>query len=255
MTSESRTARALIRWGLIGGCVILLAALASMALVTWNRGRVLQARLDALWEFGGDADGVYVAYHYTPAPVDDWSALSSAEIAAANLQPLLPEFAAEEVVPPEGEEEWVDVDGEGGTIGSYRTSGCFRPAFLVIDEPPRGIEWLVPIFGEYAFAHVARISPYDEKFTDDHVSLLLAFPELRDLDVSRTAITDAGVRRLAGLTRLVVLDVSDRPLSEETLRLLASCRQLRELRIVGSGADPETVAYLKRELPACRIFK
>ena len=260
MTSESRTARPLVRWGLIAGGAVLAAAFASMALATWNRGRVLQTQLDALFKFSGDADAVYGEYRYVPTPIDDSQSTSSVAVEAADpdSSPILPEFGPEEVASPPGEEdEWVDCEGEGGTISSYSISigCCFRGPFLVIDEPSRGICWLVPIFGEHAFAHVTRVSLYDNKFTDDQTPLLLAFSELRELDVSRTALTDAGVRRLAALSRLVVLDVSGRPLSRETLRGFANCRELRELWIKDTGADAETVAFLKRELPACRIFK
>jgi hypothetical protein len=124
----------------------------------------------------------------------------------------------------------------------------------VVDEPPAYLGWMVTLFGEHCFTDVTEIQICDDRrFTDADVRLLLAFPELKVLDLSETAITDVGLTRLASLEGLVGLDVSGTNVSQKSLRRLSRCSKLRELDIRDTKADNRVAVYLKDSLPECWI--
>ena len=80
MTSELHSARRIMRWGLIGGCLVLVAALLALALVTWNHGRMLQGRVDALLEYNVDIHALHGDYEFVPTAIEE--PVSAAEIVA-----------------------------------------------------------------------------------------------------------------------------------------------------------------------------
>jgi hypothetical protein len=131
--------------------------------------------------------------------------------------------------------------------GSWQTGISFR------DTPSPRLGWLVRRFGACAFAHVRHIKILSNRFDDNDVPYLLALPEVRELDVSHTALTDAGVVKLTTLPHLVRLRLEHVQLAPETLRLLANCRELKELDLKDTGADEATVSSLQRALPGCQI--
>ena len=237
-TAEPRPARLLRRAILLGIVLVLFGSAATLVGVI--RGRIQQAKVDALEPFSAFVYAHFGDYEYVP------------EVRVIQTSP--PRSWTETVLQrnDDGSEEWVTVENySSGTI-TFVGGGLRLPGFCVCDDPPRLIGWLVPLFGEHCFARVTSIEPL-ESFTDDDVPLVLAFPDLCELRLGHTELTDIGVRRLLSLEHLVVLDLWDRRLSEETLRLLPNCRQLRHLNLRGTRVRPEMLEYLQRSLPGCEI--
>ena len=127
--------------------------------------------------------------------------------------------------------------------------------FSVIDEPPQVVKWVVSIVGEHGLAQVTSITIRDDRFSDADVGLLLAFPDVREIDISGTAISDEGINKLASLKQLVVLDISETQVSDASLHKLSAFKELRELNIEGVDADDEAVAFLQQELLKCWIHR
>ena len=73
-----------------------------------------------------------------------------------------------------------------------------------------------------------------DRFGDGYVPLLDAFPTLERLDLSRTAITDAGVKRLRELSALTELNLSYTDITDATLEDLRKFKSLRRLDLEGT---------------------
>lgn len=86
-----------------------------------------------------------------------------------------------------------------------------------------------------------------------NVELLLAFPDLREVDIAQSALTGAGIARLASQARLSRLKISEIEMPAESFRRLSECNELKELNIRHINADAQVVEYLKKALPKCRI--
>jgi hypothetical protein len=208
-SAQSPRSRRLLWWGLLGGGGVL-CGLAVMAGLIWNRGRTQERKVQALERFDASIYGDYGPYQYRP-PITSTSAAGATGVTLTLV---------------------------------YR--GGQRPiGFTVMDEPVGAIAFAAPLFGEYCFTEVHDICVHNEEFSDADVPLLLVFPKLRKLTVSNCALTDSGVRQLLSLEHLLVLNVGDISLSAETLRRIAHCRELKELDINGTGADEETIEYLR----------
>ena len=131
--------------------------------------------------------------------------------------------------------------------------GVWQTGTEFLDRPSPRLGWLVKRFGACAFARVRHIKILSNRFDDNDVPHLLVLREVPELDVSHTALTDAGVTRLMGLQHLVILRLEGVKLAPTTLRLLANCKELRELDLTQTGVDAETISHLERALPGCKI--
>ena len=214
--ADSPRSRRLLWWAMLGGAGMLLCGLAVMAGLIWNRGRIQQGKVQALERFDASIHGNYGPYQYT-----------------SPIPPTAPAGATGMMLIPRG---------------GQRVIG-----YSIMDEPAVPTACLAALLGEHCFTEVHDIHILSEQFSDADVPLLLAFPELRVVDLWGCPVTDAGVRQLLSLKHLMVLNVADIPLSKETLRQFAQCRELKELDIAGTGADEETLEYLRRSLPGCLI--
>jgi hypothetical protein len=207
------------RWLLCGAIVACLVG----GILTWIgwRASARRATIDVILTFDASIGVRYREYEYEPPPMSE-------------------------------------IRGDDGTIfGTLFFGGGQRVVgYLVIDEPPRFLAWATPLFGKGIGAHVTEIEIFDERFTDNDVDLLLAFPDLRELDLPGTGITDEGLTKLAAsLDQLVKLDVSATKVTGRSTRLLSNCKQLRELDL-RETADSETVAEeLQKQLTDCLIFR
>lgn len=199
----------------LGGCVVVIMLVLSVVLSFWRRGVQQQARVAELMRRYGSASihAQYGEYRYEPPKMN-----------------------------------WIYENGERKLLLTLRYRG-----FEIDDDPPRYLEWVIPFFGEDCFARVTDICLTDEEFSDADVELLLAFPDLKVVDVSYSSITDKGLIKLASIEGLVQINVEGTNVTAESLRRLSQCRNLREIDIRETHADDEVVAYLREALPECTI--
>lgn len=203
----------------IGSCLVT-ATLSLGILGVWWRGAQQRARVSNLLQQVNEAAifAQYRDYHYEPPPM-------------------------------------MHGTYDGGEFDLVIRSGQRSHGFGVVDEPPPQLYCFVVLFGERCFTRVTDIDVSDsQNFVDADVHLLLAFPDLRVLDVSGTAITDVGLAQLASLERLVCLDISETSVSPESLRRLSRCKNLRELDMRSTKADEGVAAFLQAALPECWIM-
>ena len=83
--------------------------------------------------------------------------------------------------------------------------------------------------------------------------MLAKVPHLRELHISVTKITDAGMQHILRLKRLTVLDLSSTRITERGLMPLSACYELRELNLTGVQVDESVVYQLRKALPHCDI--
>lgn len=79
------------------------------------------------------------------------------------------------------------------------------------------------------------------------------YPELCNLHIGETLVTEAGVRHLSRLTNLNDLNTHLLPLGDTSVEFLLPHRGLQELAIAGTQLTADGVARLRDGLPNCRI--
>jgi uncharacterized membrane protein len=90
-----------------------------------------------------------------------------------------------------------------------------------------------------------NLSLADPPFGDSDLSLLAGLePSLVWLDLSRSAITDAGLATLAGFTRLRRLRLDNTAVTDAGLAHLVSLGELRSLNLYGTAVTDDVVAHL-----------
>jgi len=80
-------------------------------------------------------------------------------------------------------------------------------------------------------------------------------PDLESLTLEGSQISDHGLTRLAGLTRLKRLDLSSTKVSDFGLVHLQALPNLEDLDLCSSKVTEEGVAKLQRALPRCNIYR
>jgi internalin A len=80
-------------------------------------------------------------------------------------------------------------------------------------------------------------------------------PCLRHLELHHTALSDAGLKELAGLNQLRFLDVNSTKITDAGLKELAGLKNLRELRAFNTKVTDAGGAALQKELPTCKILR
>jgi hypothetical protein len=199
----------------VGSCIAaLVLALLGTVVGLLKRGRDMRARVAALDRFEGSVQAQYGAYVYEP--------------------PL-------------------STRATGGGLSLTFGRGQRVIGLSVMDEPTGLDAWLAPIAGEACLVSVTDVCILNPEFGNADVELLVGFPDLREIDVSDCAISDAGLIRLASIDRLTVLNVRGTRVSGRSLRELAGCRELRELDLRDTQADAERIQRLQEALPDCRI--
>jgi hypothetical protein len=126
---------------------------------------------------------------------------------------------------------------------------------LVEYEPASGdgtlpaMAWLGQLFGEDWSANAAAVSLADSAITDAGLEHLRGLTKLRHLDLRRTRITDAGLVHLKGLTRLEQLDLRRTQVTDAGLVHLKGLPQIRMLDVWGTQVTDEGVTELQEALP------
>lgn len=102
---------------------------------------------------------------------------------------------------------------------------------------------------------VTAVSLFLTKLTDAGLKKLAGLKNLTGLDLGDTKITDAGLKELAGLKNLRRLSFSDTQVTDAGLKELAELKILTSLELSGTKVTDEGVKELKLALPRCRIVK
>src|SRR5262249_20192226 len=89
---------------------------------------------------------------------------------------------------------------------------------------------------------------------DENLDLCKAFPSLRSLTVTQGAITDAGLTRLAVLTRLRRLYIGRSPITNAGLKELEKLPRLHVIELSDTGVTDSGAAKLKETLPYALIL-
>ncbi len=108
--------------------------------------------------------------------------------------------------------------------------------------------------GEGIIWDAYQVSFYPTNATDQTLSHLQEFSEIKVLALGETDVSDAGLIHLRGLANLALLDLNHTQITDEGLPSLAELGQLQILQLVGTRVTAEGVAKLRRALPTCIII-
>jgi formyltetrahydrofolate synthetase len=76
---------------------------------------------------------------------------------------------------------------------------------------------------------------------------------LEALDLDHTKVTDAGIAKLTGLTRLLNLELDSVELTDAGVAQLGALRSLKELDLYHTLVSEKAFQQLQTTLPACHI--
>lgn len=91
------------------------------------------------------------------------------------------------------------------------------------------------------------------QFKEEWLSNLAAFPRLSGLGLGGTALGDAGLRHLRGLTSLETLSLAQTKVTDEGLAELLKLKRLRRLDLRGTQVTAAGVAALRKYLPDLEV--
>lgn len=89
--------------------------------------------------------------------------------------------------------------------------------------------------------------------TDEGMGALARFPRLERLHLARTAISDAGVERLAPLQSLAYLNLYGTDVTDRTLVVAANHPKLEQLYVWNTGVSPQAAALLAALRPGMQV--
>ena len=76
---------------------------------------------------------------------------------------------------------------------------------------------------------------------------------LDNLNLSGTQISDAGMERLKGFTKLELLDLDETNLTDKGLEPLKVLKNMKRISIRGTKISEEGLKYFHASLPECKI--
>ncbi len=91
------------------------------------------------------------------------------------------------------------------------------------------------------------------EFRDALLKHVTAFPDLRNLGLAGTALSDTGLDDVARLTRLESLTLNDTAVTDAGLAKLSGCKNLKVLDVRGTKVSAGAIAKLHDALPAVQI--
>jgi hypothetical protein len=130
------------------------------------------------------------------------------------------------------------------------------PAVYGIDyrgiNDPDDVETALTLVAECNVENVRVVTLFQSGVQDDHLRMVVqAFPNLEQLKINGTAITDAGIAHLRDHRRLRHINAQQTAISDACLTDLASIRRLKELNIAETTIT--TVQPILDVCPRCRI--
>lgn len=88
-----------------------------------------------------------------------------------------------------------------------------------------------------------------QQFRDEWTQLFGSFPQLRQVGLSGTSLTDAGLDGLTGIAALESLHLAETKITDSGLVKLAGCKNLRYLDVGGTRVTAAGIATLRKTLP------
>lgn len=93
----------------------------------------------------------------------------------------------------------------------------------------------------------------DTKITDAALAVIGAFPRLTKLNLSNTGVTDAGIASLKSLTNLDYFAAHSTALSDSSLETLKTLRKLRSVYLWKTRVSPASASALQKALPGSMV--
>ncbi|MCF6313349.1 MAG: hypothetical protein L3J39_12950 [Verrucomicrobiales bacterium] len=152
---------------------------------------------------------------------------------------------------PLAEDDWKAVVDAGGHVSPLSEGGPllevdFRHAGKVVSEA--SLSCLVDLG-----SHVAVLDLSKTEVGDAGLKRLAKFERLVKLDLHGTAVTGAGLKSLQGLKHLRYLNLYGSQVADEGLQLLGKMKSLKEVYLWDSKVSAKGVKRLKQALPGVEV--
>jgi ankyrin repeat protein len=119
---------------------------------------------------------------------------------------------------------------------------------------PPGAPWLRAVLGDEFFVRpISVVLRNRTELTDADIRLIQSFPDLEDLALDNTCISDTALTYLKGMRRLKTLDLAETHVTDAGLKHLRTLPRLERLNLEGTLATAAGVADLQAALPNCKI--
>jgi Leucine-rich repeat (LRR) protein len=89
-------------------------------------------------------------------------------------------------------------------------------------------------------------TPLNTSLSDDDLGVLRAYPKIESLNLSLTAITDAGLKHIAELTQLTDLNLNGTNVTGRGLEHLVDLPKLQNLQLLGTSIEAGQLEWLAR---------
>jgi hypothetical protein len=122
-------------------------------------------------------------------------------------------------------------------------------------EPLSVPTWLSHLLGDDFFAHVWYVDLYRTDVSDAKLKRLESLSKLRVLNLYDTKITDAGLENLKRLNQLESLDLDGTKITDAGLEYLKGMTRLHGVSFRRTRVTDAGVQKLKRALPNCEIIR
>ncbi|HEY5316157.1 MAG TPA: hypothetical protein VIK18_26755 [Pirellulales bacterium] len=115
--------------------------------------------------------------------------------------------------------------------------------------------WLKQQLGDDLFADIVTVSIYGSAATDaEVVSIVSKLPNLKELDLRKTQISDQSLAAVAKMTELVELELSECNISDAGLAQLEPLTKLAKLSLWRTHVTSAGVSRLQHSLKSTRIY-
>ena len=101
--------------------------------------------------------------------------------------------------------------------------------------------------------NITELDLSDTKITDAALAVIGTFPRLTKLNISNTAVTDAGIASLKGLANLDYLAAHSTAVSDASLETLKSLRKLKSVFLWKTRVSPSSAGELPKALPGSTV--
>lgn len=173
-----------------------------------------------------------------PAPADDSTALGNAPVWPSDAPPS-PLLTADSA-----RELWQS-QGANVSGGTGAAAGTIDASHSTIADSD--------LASLVAFPELKNLNLRATAVTDNGLAALRLVPQLEFLGLSETAITDAGLTHLEALPRLRFLTLADTGVTDAGLATLARLHSLEGLNLKGTHLTRAGVESLRGELPNCKV--